>query len=243
MSQKSLGEQNYEQFADRYAQVVVNKPHNAFYDRPAVLSMMPYLRNKQVLDAGCGPGIYTQMLLEEGAEVVAVDVTPAFIQITRELVGERAVVLQADLQQPLTFAKDRSFDVIVCALTLDYIEHWTPVFKEFQRVLKRGGMLVFSAGHPMRNWLLCQEAGLSSSSYFHATPYTLLWKGFGKPYPEITTYRRPLAAMLNPLVEAGLLLDRILEPLPTEEYRHADPQGYAYLMNQPSLIVVRALKP
>lgn len=34
---KSLGEQNYEQFARRYAEAAETKPHNAYYDRPAVV--------------------------------------------------------------------------------------------------------------------------------------------------------------------------------------------------------------
>jgi hypothetical protein len=71
----------------------------------------------------------------------------------------------------------------------------------------------------------------------------MFWSGFGEPYPEITAYRRPFAAMINPILEVGLVLDRLLEPLPTEEYRRVDPEGYKRLMNQPAFIVVRALKP
>ena len=40
-SGKSIGESNYEQFADRYAALAVTKTHNAHYERPATRSLVP----------------------------------------------------------------------------------------------------------------------------------------------------------------------------------------------------------
>lgn len=39
--QKSLGEQNYELFAERYAAAVETKAHNAYYESPATLCLLP----------------------------------------------------------------------------------------------------------------------------------------------------------------------------------------------------------
>jgi 2-polyprenyl-3-methyl-5-hydroxy-6-metoxy-1,4-benzoquinol methylase len=46
----------YEELAESYAALVDTKPHNALYERPATLSLLPEVRGKRVLDAGCGPG-------------------------------------------------------------------------------------------------------------------------------------------------------------------------------------------
>jgi SAM-dependent methyltransferase len=102
---KSIGEQNYEQFADRYAARIETKPHNAYYERPATLSLLPDVKDLHVLDAGCGPGIYTAWLLDHGAQVVAIDVTPRMVELTQQRVGSRAQVHCADLTQPLAFAR------------------------------------------------------------------------------------------------------------------------------------------
>src|ERR671932_2590588 len=80
---KSLGEQNYEAFAERYAAAVETKAHNVYYERPATLSLLPNVQGVRVLDAGCGPGIYTEWLLLHGAQVVACDVTPKMLEITQ----------------------------------------------------------------------------------------------------------------------------------------------------------------
>ncbi len=73
----------YEKLAENYAALIDTKPHNAFYERPATLSLLPSVRGKRVLDAGCGPGAYTEILLKRGAKVVGVDVTPGNLLYTR----------------------------------------------------------------------------------------------------------------------------------------------------------------
>jgi SAM-dependent methyltransferase len=249
-TKKSIGEQNYEQFAQRYADYVLTKPHNAYYDRPAVLSMLPDVAGKRVLDAGCGPGLYTQALLERGAEVVAFDVTPAFVRITQERVGKRARVLRADINQPLTFADDASFDLVIAPLVFDYVPDLAPVYAEIARVLNPGGYLVYSVSEPHSLWEYLKRRVIPESdrdarawSYFKREQFTTTWRGFGKPEPEITSYHRPLADFLNPMIQNGLHLDELLEPQPTPEFADHDPERYERMMRNPLFMVIRAQKP
>jgi SAM-dependent methyltransferase len=243
---RSLGEQNYEQFADRYAAFAPTKPHNAYYDRPAVISLLPDVRGLKVLDAGCGPGIYSEWLLEHGAEVVAVDVTPRMVELARERTarfGERVQVLRADLTAPLDFAGADAFDLVVSPLVMDYVGDWEPVLAEFKRVLRAGGQLVLSVGHPFGDWLWIQKYVNPSSNYFARELFEVRWDGFGEPEPLIRSYRRPLADMLNPLARAGFFLEQVLEPLPTEDFRRAAPADYQKLLERPGFICLRARKP
>lgn len=240
--EKSFGERSYENFARRYATIAETKPHNALYDRPAVLSMLPDVAEKRVLDIGCGPGFYAEKLLERGAQVVSFDVTPDFVEITRERIGDRATVLQHDLRQPLHFAQDGEFDGAIAPLVLDYIEDWESVFREVRRVLKPGGWLVCSAGHPMGDWHYTQKHGLARD-YFATESFSIKWSGFGEPAPVVHSFRRPLAAQINPLLRAGLALEEVLEPLPVEAMRTIDPEHYEELRRQPAFLVMRARRP
>jgi 2-polyprenyl-3-methyl-5-hydroxy-6-metoxy-1,4-benzoquinol methylase len=56
----------YDALAESYAALVDTKPHNAYYERPATLSLLPDVRGKRVLDAGCGPGVYSEWLASRG---------------------------------------------------------------------------------------------------------------------------------------------------------------------------------
>jgi SAM-dependent methyltransferase len=228
----------YERLAEAYAARVETKAHNAYYERPATLSLLPPVEAKCVLDAGCGPGVYSEWLADRGAKVVALDVSPTMIRLAQERLGGRVQLVQADLGHDLDFLADRSFDLVLSALALDYIRDWGPVFQEFFRVLRPDGHLVFSSAHPFDEFYDHHQ----TSNYFQIERVEYEWNGFGFPI-RVPSYRRPLGAMIAPLLEAGFLLERVLEPLPQESFQEKDPRDYAKLMRQPGFICFRARKP
>jgi SAM-dependent methyltransferase len=146
-------------------------------------------------------------------------------------------VIQANLEQPLDFLEDGWFDLVVSPLTMDYLKDWDQVFKEFNRVLKQGGILVFSMEHPYIKYTDHQE----SSNYFEIEQVEYTWRGFGGAV-QVPSYRRPLSAVINPLIGAGFRLEQILEPRPTEEFREKDPEEYEALNRRPGFMCVRAIK-
>ena len=224
---------SYEGKAAKYAETVDSKPWNAYYERPATTSLMPSLKNRAALDAGCGSGWYTEYMLAQGANVTAFDANSEFVALTRSRVGDRAEILQADLAKPLDFAADDEFDVVVCTLAMHYLKSWQAVLREFNRVLKTDGMLIFSTHHPFNDWKL-----FNSEDYFAIELLEDEWEEVGK----VNFYRRPLTVISEDLAAAGFLIERILEPQPTEDFRTVDPDGYERLMKNPWFIVIRAVK-
>ena len=232
-----IAQEAYDALAESYARLVDTKPHNAYYERPATLSLLPDVRGKRVLDAGCGPGVYAEWLVDQGAEVVALDANAKMVRLARERLHGCVDIRQADLSQPLDFLSDASFDLVLAPLVLDYVADWHTVFGEFFRVLRVGGILVFSAEHPFPKFQDHREG----SNYFEVERVEYEWTGFG-PHVRVPSYRRPLSAMIQPLLEAGFTLERILEPIPTEEFRRQAPTHYAELIRSPGFICVRASK-
>jgi len=123
---------------------------------------------------------------------------------------------------------------VLSALTLDYVRDWDAVFCEFRRLLTEEGRLVISVAHPLADYI-----DFDDPDYFETEAVTMTWTGFGEPV-EVPTYRRPLAAILNPLVGSGFALERVVEPTPTEEFRERDPERYAELSRRPSFLCLRA---
>jgi len=226
----------YEKLARRYAALIDDKVENAYYERPATLSLLPNVGGMRVLDAGCGSGRYIEWLLDHGAEVVGVDVSPKMLRQARKRVGKRAELYRADLGKPLSFLKSGYFDLVLAPLVLDYIKDWVPLFAEFNRVLKGFGILVFSCGHPFSAFERRPDI-----DYFATGLVEECWRGFGTPV-VVPCYRRPVGAILTSLVDAGFALERFLEPQAGEEVKKLDPEAYERRRRLPSFIAVRARK-
>ena len=227
----------YEALADAYAFHVDTKPHNAYYERPATQSLLPDVNGLRVLDAGCGPGVYAEWLLSRGAEVVGLDASPRMIQLARRRVDGRAAFHVADLARPLHFLEDESFDVIISALVLEYVKDWRTTLHEFHRVLRPSGIVVVSVTHPQFDFQY-----FKSERYFDTELQSGVWSGFTPVRVTMPTYRRSLAATLNPFMEAGFCLQRLLEPLPTEEFKRPDLKHFNELEKQPCFLCIRAAK-
>ena len=227
----------YEAMAEEYAARVETKPFNAYYERPATLSLLPEVRGLHVLDAGCGPGVYAEWLVTHGARVTGIDVSPKMLALARQRLGNRAALFLGDLGKPLDFLSDASFDLIIAPLVLHYVRDWDHVFGEFARLLKPGGVLVFSIHHPTHDLIYFQP-----DDYFATELMTDVWDSFGKPV-TVRYYRRPLNAVFAPLLGAGFILERFLEPQPTARFKECAPENYEKFSRQPLFLCIRARKP
>lgn len=65
--------------AGDYEKAILNNVYNAHLERPSMLSMLPDLKGKSVLDLGCGPGVYAEHFMNHGATVTASDISPDMI--------------------------------------------------------------------------------------------------------------------------------------------------------------------
>ena len=224
----------YNRLADTYQyDIDGGSPYNAYYERPAMLATLPpNFQGKKVLDAGCSAGWYSAQFLERGAEVTGIDVSPDMVKAARKRFGEDATFLCHDLHQPLPF-RDDSFDLIVSSLTLHYLQDWTVPFQEFQRVLKRGGNLLFSVHHPFMDYTRHQ-----CEDYFETSYLTETWN---KPNItiDVSFYRRPMQDIVNETTRY-FYLDHMLEPQPLEKMKESNEKAYSYLKTSPHFLIVSA---
>jgi SAM-dependent methyltransferase len=225
------GEFSYDAIADVYAAKVVDAPYNALYERPAMLELLPPLDGLRVLDAGCGSGIYGELLADRGARVTGIDESAGMLEHARRRLAGRDVELRvADLRTPLPFA-DASFDGIVSALVLHYLRDWTLTLAEFRRVLRPGGWLAFSTHHPA-----AEAAWSQPARYLDVELLEDDWKDVG----IVRFYRRPVSRIVNDVADAGFVIERMVEPLPTEAFRRVKPEAYEGMLRLPQFLFIRA---
>jgi SAM-dependent methyltransferase len=98
------------------------------------------LRDRLVLDAGCGGGRYARLVGSHGAKVIGVDLSSAVVRASRMCEGLPTVaILQADLLDlPLA---DGAFDLVYSIGVLHHTPNPRRAFAEIARKVKPGGRL------------------------------------------------------------------------------------------------------
>jgi 2-polyprenyl-3-methyl-5-hydroxy-6-metoxy-1,4-benzoquinol methylase len=226
---------DYDDTAITFERHAADGAYNAHYDRPAVLELVGDVSGQRVLDAGCGPGLYSEELLARGADLVAVDASAAMVELARTRLGARAQVVRADLNEPLPFANSE-FDLIVCALVIHHIDDREACLREFFRTLRPGGRVVLSTQHPTTDWL--RKGG----SYFETKEEEDTWHRDDRAY-VVRFWREPLTALCSAIARAGFLIERLVEPLPAPTMRERSPEDWEKLQREPGFLVLRLVKP
>ena len=128
------------------------------YDRlsdPQVRMALPVLDrlalrgDETVLDAGCGSGRVTELLLERlpRGKVIAMDASQSMIeQAARRLegYGERVRLVRADLQERLPLTEQ--VDAVLSTATFHWIKDHEALFRNLAAVMRPGEQLVFQCG-------------------------------------------------------------------------------------------------
>jgi len=223
----------YDRLAAVWSSTTDEGPFNGYLERPALRSLVPRnLAGAAVLDAGCGSGAQAEWLLDQGAEVTGIDVSPRMIEEAERRCGGRGRFLVADLTRPLPL-EPASVDGITCSLMLHYIADWSVPLRSFATALRPGGWAVISLDHPFAPPLPSQRGG-----YFDTELVSETWR---KADVEVLQqfWRRPLGAVLGAFADAGFVVDRVAEARPSDEAVRLFPDDLADTAEIPSFIVYR----
>lgn len=226
------GEAIFDPFAASYESVASGSVYNALYDRPTVLHLLGDVRGKRIMDAGCGPGLYAEELLRRGARVTACDASGEMVRLARARLGDAVAVRQHDLQHPLEWLDDSSFDFVLMALVIHHLEDRMTALREAHRVLVPEGRLVLSTHHPTADWLRL------GGSYFDSEMVQEVWKESW----HVAFWRQPLTDTCDEFRRAGFVIEQLLEPRPSDEIRRHDPAEYEKLAQRPGFIAFRLAK-
>ena len=223
----------YDQLAAVWSSTTDEGPFNGLLERPALRALVPGdLQGAAVLDAGCGSGAQAQWLLEQGADVVGVDVSPRMIEEAERRCAGHGRFLVADLAEPLPL-EPSSLDGITCSLALHYVADWSVPLRSFASALRPGGWVVISLDHPFGPSSPHQRGG-----YFDTELVSDTWR---KGDVEVTQHfwRRPLSAVLGAFADAGFRVDRVAEPQPSAEALRLFPDDLSIAVGVPWFIVYR----
>ncbi|MDP9498029.1 MAG: class I SAM-dependent methyltransferase [Actinomycetota bacterium] len=183
--------------------------------READAHLLGDVSGRDVLEMGCGAAQGARWLVRAGARVTAFDVSGGQLAQARRLDARTGTpvrrLVQADAQV-LPF-RDAAFDVVASAFgAVPFVADSAGVAREVARVLRRGGLFVFSVTHPTR-WVFRDDPGpdglVVQQSYFDRTPYVEVDDTGAATYVE---HHRTLGDRVRDLAGAGLVLEDLVEP-------------------------------
>jgi ubiquinone/menaquinone biosynthesis C-methylase UbiE len=194
------------------------------------LQLLGDVRGKRVLEVGCGGGQCSIAFAKRGAIATGVDLSDAQVEFARGLAereGVEATFLQSNAED-LSGISDASQDVVFSAFAFQFVERMDRCFAEVARVLRPGGLFVFSVDHPF--WYCVAESAEMrvEFSYFDSA-YSYDWESRDMPTrPRMTEFHRTVGAWYRFLRDAGLEVLDIIEPEPVESGSGEDwGEGYA----------------
>jgi 2-polyprenyl-3-methyl-5-hydroxy-6-metoxy-1,4-benzoquinol methylase len=193
----------------------------------ATLAVLGDVAGKTVLDAGCGEGRFARMLAERGADVTAVDFSPAMIELAQKEEQERPLGVSyqvADLADLSCFSAE-SFDVAVAYLCLIDLADHEAAIAQIARLLKPGGQFVFSLLHPCfttkgSGWMRRVPNSFRDADklYYKVDNYFERSQWFWKMWPTAPAatahFHRTLSDYAGALRRSGFLIRDLLEPTP-----------------------------
>lgn len=199
----------------------------------------------KVLDLGCGDGQIARALVKQGSEVLGVDPTELHIKVAQERGGGATYILGSAASLPV---EDASQDAVVACLVFEHIDELELAIAEVVRVLTPGGQFSFFLNHP-----LLQTPGSGWIDDHIIDPPEQYWR-LGAYLVEtdsmeevesdvfIRFVHRPLSRYINALTDAGLVLEKMLEPAPPEGFLARAPE-YSLASTIPRLLYMRLRKP
>lgn len=212
-----------------------------------LLALLPGVDGRRVLDLGCGAGQLAHHLATTGAaEVVGVDVSERMLALARAEWAHPRVTYQREALETLAFPPAR-FDLVVSSLVLHYVDDYPGLILRIAAWLAPGGVLVNSTEHPIftarlpgDGWVLDsagRRTGWSVDRYADEGAREESWF-----VPGVRKVHRTLATLVNGLVDAGLVVDRVVEPVPGEQWLRDHPLAHDE-RRRPIFLLVRAHKP
>ncbi|MEK4626835.1 MAG: class I SAM-dependent methyltransferase [Solibacillus sp.] len=223
-----------------------NYNYNNLLEQPGFRANLPDLHGKSVLDIGCGSGDFAAFCLTKGAKnVYGIDISQNMIALANEKYNDiRLNFQQIAFEDAISLAE--SMDFISSSLAFHYMADFGTVIQKISRALRMEGDLLFSIEHPIMtankgnaDWVEDEEGQLlhyAVDQYQVEGARTQNWL-----VEDVVMYHRTLSTIINTLIENGLQIEKIIEPLPSKDAVQKLP-SLVKQFRAPSFLIIRAKK-
>ena len=203
---------------------------NNLIEIPQLFELIGSVKDKTILDLGCGAGGHDRKLVELGAKcVLGIDISEKMINEANKENNSDKIRYKILSMNKLEEINEK-FDLVVSSLAIHYIEDYDSLCKKVYNLLNPGGEFIFSHGHPMDSAVILDNflkryVIIDNKKYFLLSDYnnegkrTSMWLVDG-----VETYHRNMSHLVNGLIDAGFTIERLNESYASEEAIKAKPK-------------------
>lgn len=234
-----------ETFFEGYKKIRDNEVNaNNLFEIPALFSMMPDLKGKKVLDLGCGFGVHCKHFVDAGAElVVGIDISEKMLEVAKTENSDPKIQYINMPMEDISKLKEK-FDVVISSLALHYVEDFGGVTENVYNLLNENGIFIFSQENPLctshsggDRWTRDENG---NKLYVNLANYGVEGERESVWFVDnVKKYHRTFSTIVNTLIEAGFAIEKMIEPLPTDELLKKYP-NYKDLFHKPDFLLIKA---
>lgn len=219
---------------------------NNLFEIPALFSMMPNLKDKTILDLGCGFGEHCKGFVESGAKkVIGIDISEKMLEIAKQENADSKITY-INMPMENIFELTEKFDIVISSLAFHYVEDFAGVVKNVYNLLNENGTFIFSQENPL---CTCHSGGQRWTKDENGNKLYLNLSNYGIEgerestwfVDDVKKYHRTFSSIVNTLIEVGFSINKMIEPLPTEEILSQYP-AYKDLFHKPDFLLVKCTK-
>lgn len=246
-----MAEQNIydnQDFFDGYKELRENPfSANIIVEKPALFSLCHNLKDKKIIDLGCGYGENCKSFIEMGARhVTGIDISKKMLDVAKTENSHENIKYINMSMSDLHELKS-SFDVVLSSLAFHYVKDFDKLLFDIHNILTDNGELIFSQEHPLTTALKDMSNCWSKDENGDFTHYNLSYYGnSGERSTEwivdnVIKYHRSFSDIFNSLIKAGFAIKKVLEPIPDAETIERLP-AYKNSIHKPYFLLIQARK-
>ena len=221
---------------------------NDLVEIPNFRKLIPNVKEKKILDLGCGYGENDKYCRDLGAkEILGIDISEHMIKIAEKNNAGENIKYKVMAMEDISKIKEK-FDIVISSLAFHYVKDYEKLIKDIYNLLNDNGILIFSIDHPLRiaskfePWMKKNYTEINGKWFLLVSDYNREgirekeWNGV-----MVKKYHRNFSSLINGLVNSGFKIDKILEPIPDEESIKIIPK-YINQYDRPYFLFIRAKK-
>ncbi len=213
-----MDEQLWETHADWWQDGFTNGADAEYEEQILPMAAELLAHASRILDVGAGEGQIARLAVAGGASLV-VGIDPTRNQILHAAKRGGGVHYSRAGAAALPFS-NQSFDAAVACLVFEHIDELDASVAELARVLVPGGRFVLFLNHPVlqapgSGWV-DDHVSEPGDQYWRVGPYLVESTQVEEVQKNvfIPFVHRPMSRYVNALTDAGLMIERMIEPTP-----------------------------